>query len=458
MLLRRRENWLERRVVQPIDRRFFAVTPSSGESLPQLDGLRAVAVIMIFMRHAWGLSGQWKPVLNIGTRIDLSPFVLMMANGVDLFFVLSGFLLSRQFISAHAAGRPRPDLRRYFRLRAYRILPAFYVSLAIALLVLCPAIIDPSLVYSAIGIRAIAANLFVMQTIAPWAYGIWGQLSPYWTLTIEVLFYLLLPFIMRFFLGRRWLIAVPAFLALTWGWLYYVHSTHSSWLVNAIVDHGGRPGAFPAFARFFLSKQLPAHIFDFACGIGAACAVAAMKERERWIPTLARAVRWTGVAIVLAGMYILGRISQDNKFYDGVTLMSSSGMSARVFYYFEEPTMGFGFGLLIFGICCRGIRTATLSWKPLRFIGIVGFGFYLFHMPFLYLYTKMPWIASIHDLKYHWLVLMLFTGTVVLTVSSLVYLAVEKPFIDRARRSPGTVSKASQVVTTAGVTTSRATV
>lgn len=443
MLLRRRENWLKRRVAQPLDARFFSVAPSGGDSLPQLDGLRAIAVIMIFMRHAWGLSGQWKPVLNVGMRIDLSPIVLMMANGVDLFFVLSGFLLSRQFISAHAAGKPRPDVRRYFQLRAFRILPAFYVSLAVALIVFTPAIIDPSLVYSVVGLKAIAANLFVMQTIAPWAYGLWGQLSPYWTLTIEVLFYMMLPFMVRFFLGRRWLVAVPAFLVVTWGWLYLIHSGHFDGLTDFIVNHGGRAGSSPAFARFFLSKQLPAHLFDFACGIGAACAVSAVKDLDKWRAKLARAARWSGLAVVLVGMYVLGRITQDNRYYEGLPLMFASKPSARIFYYFEEPAMGFGFGLFIFGLCCRGVRSSTLSWKPLRFIGIIGFGVYLFHMPFLYLYTKMPWVASIRDLKIHWIVLMLFTGAVVVVVASILYLTVEKPFIDYARRRAPAVAVAA---------------
>lgn len=428
-------------VVDRVDRRFFSVTPSGGDSLPQLDGLRAIAVIIIFMRHAWGLSGSWRPVLRVGVRIDLTPFIVLMSNGVDLFFVLSGFLLSRQFINAHRDGRPKPAVRRYVRLRAYRILPAYWVSVIIAVVVFTPTVINPQLVYSVLGLKTVLAHAVVLQTLLPWSYGLWGPTSPYWTLTIEVIFYLALPFIMPLFLGRRWIVAVPATLMLTWGWLYYVHSTHATWLVDFIVDHGGRPGSSPQFARFYLSKQFPAHMFDFACGIGAACAVSAIRNADRWRATIARCARWLGVAIILVAMYWLGRITQDNTFYDGLTLMSTFTRSARAFYYLEEPSMGLGFGLLIFGLCCKDVRTSLLSYKPLRFFGIIGFGVYLFHMPFLYMYTKMPWIASISDLKVHWLVLMAFTGAVVITVACLVYLAIEKPFIDRARRPGREISR-----------------
>ncbi|MGB8861573.1 MAG: acyltransferase [Ilumatobacteraceae bacterium] len=421
-------------MAQQLDTRFFSVTPSSGDSLPQLDGLRAIAVIMILVRHSWGLSGAWQPVWRWGARIDFTPFVVMMSNGVDLFFVLSGFLLSRQFISSHNAGKPRPDVRRYFRLRAYRILPAYYFSLAAAVLIFTPSLIDPSLVYSMVGLKAIATSLFVMQTATPWAYGLWSATAPYWTLTIEILFYLALPYMVRLFFGRRWILAVPAFLFVTWGWLYVVHSVHADPLVHLIVDHGNRPGATPEFARYFLSKQLPAHLFDFACGIGAACAVAAVSELGDIRLRVARAARWLGTAVILTGMYALGRTSWDNSFYDGIVLETTYTQSARVFYYLEEPLMAFGFGLLIFGMCCAGARNTVLKRKPVRFFGVIGFGIYLFHMPLLYLYTKLPWIATMTNLRDRWFVLLGFTGVAVSLLASFTYLVIEKPFIDLARR------------------------
>ena len=47
----------------------------------------------------------------------------MMSSGIDLFFVLSAFLLSQQFLRADFMNRERPSLRRYYRTRFLRIAP-----------------------------------------------------------------------------------------------------------------------------------------------------------------------------------------------------------------------------------------------------------------------------------------------------------------------------------------------
>lgn len=89
--------------------------------LPGLDTLRAVAILLVIMRHAWEiLRYPWlKPFFgNCGWA------------GVDLFFLLSGFLIGSQLIrSVHATGGV--DFKRFYFKRSFRILPAFLVTLAL---------------------------------------------------------------------------------------------------------------------------------------------------------------------------------------------------------------------------------------------------------------------------------------------------------------------------------------
>lgn len=71
---------------------------------PGLDGLRGIAVLAVVAFHyGWGLSGGWL--------------------GVNLFFVISGYLITRLLIDEHRTNR-RIDLRAFYRRRAARLLPS----------------------------------------------------------------------------------------------------------------------------------------------------------------------------------------------------------------------------------------------------------------------------------------------------------------------------------------------
>ncbi|WP_395648688.1 acyltransferase family protein [Thermomonas sp.] len=95
-----------------------------GEHLPGLDLLRAIAVLWTMQFHSFivgGLGADWKWLERYGWM------------GVDLFFVLSGFLIGGQVLRPLAQG-VRPSLRTFYLKRAFRILPAFWVVLAVYLL------------------------------------------------------------------------------------------------------------------------------------------------------------------------------------------------------------------------------------------------------------------------------------------------------------------------------------
>src|SRR5687768_2406009 len=94
---------------------------------PAVEGLRAVAALLVVLTHV----AYWTGYVNAGflgglaSRGDL---------GVAVFFVLSGFLLSRPWLEAALRGGPPPGLRRYAVHRAARLLPAYYLALVGVLL------------------------------------------------------------------------------------------------------------------------------------------------------------------------------------------------------------------------------------------------------------------------------------------------------------------------------------
>ncbi len=89
--------------------------------------MRAVAAFMVLVTHAGGDSGA----ISAGFPGRL---VSHADAGVAVFFVLSGFLLSRGWVRAVQTGAERPSLRRYFTHRAARILPAYWAALLVILL------------------------------------------------------------------------------------------------------------------------------------------------------------------------------------------------------------------------------------------------------------------------------------------------------------------------------------
>jgi peptidoglycan/LPS O-acetylase OafA/YrhL len=146
-------------------------------TLPALDGLRALAVLAVLLTHVGfqtgrNNDGQLGAVLS---RLDI---------GVTLFFLLSGFLLYRPYVTAHLTARPGPRLGAYLRNRALRILPAYLVFVVVVVPLLSPERTD---------VRELLRQLFLLQTAT--AGNLLPGMTQTWSLVVEAGFYLALPFL-----------------------------------------------------------------------------------------------------------------------------------------------------------------------------------------------------------------------------------------------------------------------
>lgn len=168
---------------------------------PALDGLRAMAVLAVIGFHAirFPLGGEL---------------------GVDVFFVLSGFLITTLLLNEHAR-EGRISLRAFYRRRALRLLPALFTMLAVYLAV-------AGALYAAGrwnaerlhgALRAAGVGTFYVANVAA-AYSdrLTGDLNHLWSLAAEEQFYLVLPLLLvvclRFALGpRRLMLLLAAILA-----------------------------------------------------------------------------------------------------------------------------------------------------------------------------------------------------------------------------------------------------
>jgi peptidoglycan/LPS O-acetylase OafA/YrhL len=168
----------------------------SGRHLPELDGLRGIAVTLVVLFHEFAMVE--KPLATPASY--LSRLCILGWSGVDLFFVLSGFLIGG--ILLDNSGSPR-YYRAFYARRVCRIFPLYYAVLAIAaaLLVLNP---SGSPILKELGAPFWSFFAFVqIFWMAKW--GSCGQsvLSVTWSLAVEEMSYLCLPWLLRHLPPRR---------------------------------------------------------------------------------------------------------------------------------------------------------------------------------------------------------------------------------------------------------------
>lgn len=155
-------------------------------TFPTLNAVRAAGAIMVVLTHA---------AFNTG-RINDGWIGAMLARfdfGVTLFFVLSGFLLSRPWFVAAALRRQEPSSRHYLWKRALRILPLYWVVVVTAFLV------DPlnkRATWQDWVSHLTLTQLYRRELLA-------SSLTQMWSLCTEVAFYLVLPLLCLALIGRR---------------------------------------------------------------------------------------------------------------------------------------------------------------------------------------------------------------------------------------------------------------
>ncbi len=249
--------------------------PSSGKVLPQLDALRGVAILAVFTQH---LGDRFMPFVE-GEAARALPkvpaawllSVLHHAHwGVDLFFVLSGFSLAQGYLRAFArgaspatpasqGGRPPAISARAFLLRrAARILPAYYLAIAVVL----------AFHRSMPGaLASIAAHLLVLQGyLTPGGIVLIGAT---WSLTTEIGFYLLLPLLARPLLapGPRRFPTGAALCLAAWG---------SRAILHAVVLE---PGVHTALLEATQRRWTTSRLDQFVLGAMAAAAYGEIARR-----------------------------------------------------------------------------------------------------------------------------------------------------------------------------------
>jgi len=162
------------------------------DHMPELDSVRGVAVLLVLFFHGFGFAFGTKSLSGL-------PKLFVAATlpgwiGVNLFFVLSGFLISGILIDS----KQRPDYyQRFYYRRALRILPLYYTVLILLAVLSRAGFVDRRASWGFLAISSVyLANVSGL-------FGISMQYGILWTLAIEEHFYLFWPAVIRRFSRRN---------------------------------------------------------------------------------------------------------------------------------------------------------------------------------------------------------------------------------------------------------------
>ncbi len=393
-------------------------TPVTGRielasRFPALDTLRAVGALAVLTTHTSFQTGEY---LGNGVRGSL---LARLDVGVAIFFVLSGFLLSRSWLARQALAMPRPGLVTYYEKRALRIMPVYLVVVVIAYLFV------PGNEGS--GPRQWAASALLIDPFVDKSlpYG----LTHMWSLSVEASFYLLLPLGMLLVRPRRTPLVLTGMSTVAILWLALAPRIDS--------EVAGSPGLW-----------LPAYLSWFAAGIGLAAIHVHHQagSRSRTVAHVVALGRQPGVCWSMAVGLLLVAATP----LAGPTLLEAPSVAESITKNLLYTCIGFL--LVLSGVFTTpGAYQRVMTWRWLRHLGHLSYSIFCIHLAVLAGAFDLTGIDVFtgHGLR-------IWTTTLVLSVlaSEVLYRVVEMPAlrlqgkVRRRESAPTSVSSPDTTATT----------
>jgi peptidoglycan/LPS O-acetylase OafA/YrhL len=339
--------------------------------VPAFDGFRAYAILGIVLFH---LSGSTSLIDRELTRAAIYGLLPSM---IEVLFIVSGFVV---FLPAVVRGGSLGDLRNYAMRRAARLLPAYWLVLVVvvAMIAVWP-IGDPNLP----GVGSIAIHAAVLQipaTLVDQGFLVgFGVNLPLWTLSLEVLFYALLPLIAAAYL-RRPIAGLLIAAVISIGWK--LATVHAGWLAS-LVGWSVDPGSLESF-RLAADNQLPAFAFCFALGMTGAWAYVRLTgsgDAPR-VRRIAGRAQLGSLLVLVVCAYLFGRFAIDTDSGFPVHFARRDLLLAILF-----PAALAAFMLATTLTVPR--RQVPFALPTSRRLGDISYGIYLIHLPMILFMTAL---------------------------------------------------------------------
>lgn len=302
----------------------------SKAHLPALDGVRGIAILVVLVHNLSIIESRdtkleklWNGVVEMGWV------------GVQLFFALSGFLITGILLD----DRARPHrLKTFYVRRTVRIFPLYYAFLVVYFLILPPFV--PALR------RSFGEVVWYWMYLSNWSTLAWGVLpglGHVWSLAVEEQFYLVWPWIAGRVSDRvfAWVCIATAVLSLASRVVLHRFGFDDHWLYSSTI------------ARID------------ALAIGALVALAV--RSDTWRPKLARALRPAGVAVAIA-LAVLAVVTHG---------INRNNPLMQIYGY---SILAIGCALFV-AYAARPDPPRWLAHPVLRFFGKYSYGIYVIHLP-----------------------------------------------------------------------------
>ena len=382
--------------------------------IPELEGLRGVAVLWVLVFHYFIAGSElFEDPLNalIARTPALDTIVRYGYYALDLFFLISGFLLTLPWFRHAAEGKPPPSARDFYVRRIRRIVPAYYMQLAFLFFFAVPLLhglsiwwLDPMKM-----LANVYAHLFFLHYTTPLTSSSLAINGVLWSLTLEAQYYLLLPILAPFFVRFPWRSALILLaVAITWRGLA---ANDMDALVRYLASIEARPAAPEDRVRILVMTQLPGYLGHFAIGILAGREW--LRVRQRAVTPGSALARFALAVAALALAY---------------AVHAGEGLGPGWMRWLATLA---AFAVAMVALISHDNRFARLllANPPIAFFGRISYSVFLYHLPLLFLWVRF--VAPENS----WLSFPLYFA-LVLAVAWLSYRYVETPFLKSRKAAP----------------------
>ena len=386
----------------------FDITGRPG-LYPELDGIRAIAILLVLARHATLIRREGHaPFWPIG-HYDAATLFLNGWSGVDLFFVLSGLLITLQldriFQRRESVNEGRGPFIAYVKRRVMRILPAYYAWLLVCV---SGVLFFAPIAHENMAFR-IAYHLVLLQDYLPA-----DILVTFWSLGVEEKFYLAAPLLVGALRTRSTRIVIASLLCIA---ALCMLIRMGIWM--------GLPHPLD-YPLFFRAMRSPFHASFDGLSIGMLVGLLVVRrEKLAWLrdPRLARGLVFTSLVVSVALLTMRVHLDSD------IGLVTGAGITFA---------LSLSFGALVLGLVLGRfpIAISLLGGRFLRFFAKLSYSLYLVHFVFVnvtdvLLARSFSWYAEASiglRLPVHFVVY----SALSIAAASLLHVFIEKPFLPHA--------------------------
>ena len=372
--------------------------PAARIFFPNLNGLRFLAVLLVIIDHVEEIRSHFK----LSSYWSVPAVPLLGQLGVDLFFVLSGFLIT-YLLLAEKQKLGTIDFRDFYMRRVLRIWPLYFVVVALSLFVF-PAIgvlyypeLTP-LVSHQLALKVLLYS-FMLPNAAPHLFPVVPYLSQAWSIGVEEQFYIVWPVLVYYSKSyvRNFLLLAGA----------VIIATNLIWALTTPSRHILPINELTTFIKYFLA------FFRIQCmAIGGIFAVVLFQQRTQLLRLLtARPVQWA-LWLVLPVMMVRGQ---------------------EVFHFTHE-FYAVLFGVLVLNLSLTDTSIVSLRLPGLDYLGRISYGLYMLHIIAVVLAIKAANAMHITAGAAHHTVVYAITIGVAICLSAASYRWIETPFLSLKKR------------------------